>query len=63
MELFKIFGTLALKGVDNVNRQLDDVSGKAGVDNKKLHTLFPAVYDRCSKVTQVGDFLKVKKYE
>ena len=36
---------------------------RAEVDNKKLHTLFPAVYDRYSKVTQVGDFLKVKKYE
>ena len=28
MELFKIFGTLALLGVGDVNRQLDDVTGK-----------------------------------
>ncbi len=36
MELFKIFGTLALNGVDNVNRQLDDVSGKASGTQSKF---------------------------
>ena len=36
MELFKIFGTLALNGVDNVNRQLDDVSGKASGTQDKF---------------------------
>lgn len=36
MELFKIFGTLALMGADNVNKQLDDVTGKANNTQDKF---------------------------
>lgn len=36
MELFKIFGTLALMGVDQTNKQLDDVTGKANTTQDKF---------------------------
>ncbi len=38
MELFKIFGTLALMGVDKTNKQLDDVTGKAKGTQDKFST-------------------------
>ena len=38
MELFKIFGTLGLKGVSETNAQLDDVTGKAESSSGRIRS-------------------------
>jgi TP901 family phage tail tape measure protein len=43
MELFKIFGTLALLGVGDVNRQLDEVTGKAEGSESRFTNAFHKV--------------------
>lgn len=60
MELFKIFGTLALMGADNVNRELDDVTGKANSTQdkfssacKKIGTALAGAFT-AAKVIQFG---------
>lgn len=60
MELFKIFGTLALNGVNETNQQLDDVTGKAsGTESKftssmkKIGTAIAAGFT-VDKIVQFG---------
>ena len=43
MELFKLFGTLAINGADQAKRELDDVSGKAEKAENRMSAAFKKI--------------------
>ena len=43
MELFKLFGTLAINGTDQAKRELDDVSGKAEKAENRMSAAFKKI--------------------
>ena len=43
MELFKLFGTLAINGTDQAKRELDDVSGKAEKTENRMSAAFKKI--------------------